>query len=57
MLGEPLSNLAVQRLVLRRGELGSRMRQFMEHFDVLVTPSVAVPAFEARPAGHTPFDP
>ena len=56
-LGEPLSNLEVQRLVLRRGELGSTMRQFMEHYDLLVTPSVAVPAFEARPAGHRPLDP
>jgi aspartyl-tRNA(Asn)/glutamyl-tRNA(Gln) amidotransferase subunit A len=56
-LGEPLSNLEVQRLVLRRGELGSTMRQFMQRYDLLVTPSVAVPAFEARPAGHTPFDP
>ncbi len=56
-LGEPLSSLAVQQLVLRRGELGSRMRQFMQGYDVLVTPTVAVPAFEARPAGHTPLDP
>ncbi len=56
-LGEPLSNLEVQRLVLRRGELGSTMRQFMQRYDLLVTPSVAVPAFEARPAGHTPFEP
>ena len=56
-LGEPLSNLEVQRLQLRRSELGSRMRQFMQRYDVLVTPAVAVPAFEARPAGHTPLDP
>ncbi len=56
-LGAPLSNLEVQRLVLRRGELGSTMRQFMHRYDLLVTPSVAVPAFEARPAGHTPLDP
>jgi aspartyl-tRNA(Asn)/glutamyl-tRNA(Gln) amidotransferase subunit A len=56
-LGEPLTSLAVQQLVLRRGELGSQMRQFMERYDVLVTPTVAVPAFEARPAGHTPLDP
>ena len=33
------------------------MRQFMERFDLLVTPAVAVPAFEARPAGHTPMTP
>ena len=56
-LGSELSNLDVQRLNLRRGELGSHMRQFMLRFDLLVTPSVAVPAFEARPAGHTPMDP
>ena len=56
-LGSRLSNLDVQRLHLRRGELGSHMRQFMERFDLLVTPSVAVPAFEARPAGHTALTP
>jgi aspartyl-tRNA(Asn)/glutamyl-tRNA(Gln) amidotransferase subunit A len=56
-LGSSLSNLDVQRLNLRRGELGSHMRQFMLRFDLLVTPTVAVPAFEARPAGHTPMDP
>ncbi len=56
-LGSQLSNLAVQRLVMRRGELGSRMRQWMERFDLLVTPTVAVPAFEARPAGHSPLTP
>jgi aspartyl-tRNA(Asn)/glutamyl-tRNA(Gln) amidotransferase subunit A len=56
-LGGALSNLDVQRLYQRRGELGSYMRQFMLHFDLLVTPAVAVPAFEARPAGHTPMDP
>jgi aspartyl-tRNA(Asn)/glutamyl-tRNA(Gln) amidotransferase subunit A len=32
------------------------MRQFMQRFDVLVTPTVAIPAFEARPAGHSPMD-
>jgi aspartyl-tRNA(Asn)/glutamyl-tRNA(Gln) amidotransferase subunit A len=56
-LGSELSNLDVQRLNLRRVELGSHMRQFMTRFDLLVTPSVAVPAFEARPAGHTRLDP
>jgi aspartyl-tRNA(Asn)/glutamyl-tRNA(Gln) amidotransferase subunit A len=30
---------------LARGALGSRMRQFMETFDVLVTPTLATPAF------------
>jgi aspartyl-tRNA(Asn)/glutamyl-tRNA(Gln) amidotransferase subunit A len=33
------------------------MRQFMADFDLLVTPTVAVPAFEARPAGHSPMTP
>ncbi|MFM7533075.1 MAG: amidase [Rubrivivax sp.] len=51
-LGERLSLLELQRLQLRRGTLGSHMRQFMQRFDLVVTPSVAVPAFEARPAGH-----
>jgi aspartyl-tRNA(Asn)/glutamyl-tRNA(Gln) amidotransferase subunit A len=55
-LGASMSNLDVQRLVLRRSELGSMMRQLMTRYDVLVTPSVAVPAFDARPAGHTRFD-
>ncbi len=57
LLGEKLSLLDVQRLHLRRGALGSHMRQFMQRFDLLVTPSVAVPAFQARPAGHSPMDP
>ncbi|MDW5442337.1 amidase [Polaromonas sp. SM01] len=56
LLGEKLSMLELQRLHLRRGALGSHMRQFMRRFDLLVTPSVAVPAFEARPAGHSPMD-
>ena len=56
-LGRRLHALDVQRLHLRRGELGSHMRQFMERFDLLVTPAVAVPAFAARPAGHAPMDP
>jgi len=56
LLGEKFSPLDIQRLHLQRGALGSHMRQFMQRFDLLVTPSVAVPAFEARPAGHTPMD-
>lgn len=56
-LGARLSALEVQQLNLRRGALGSHLRQFMQRFDLIATPSVAVPAFEARPAGHTPMDP
>ncbi len=52
-LGSRLGTLDLQRLNMRRSELGSHMRQFMTRFDLLVTPSVAVPAFDARPAGHT----
>jgi aspartyl-tRNA(Asn)/glutamyl-tRNA(Gln) amidotransferase subunit A len=44
----------VHQLTLRRAELGSSMRQFMQQYDLLVTPTLAVPAFEARPAGHSP---
>ena len=32
---------------LARGDYGSRMRQFMARYDFLLTPSVAVPAFDA----------
>ena len=53
--GARLSGLDIQRLHLRRGALGSHLRQFMQRFDLLITPTVAVPAFEARPAGHTPI--
>lgn len=56
-LGAQLSAAQVQQLHLRRGALGSHMRQFMQHHDLLVTPSVAVPAFEARPAGTVKMDP
>jgi aspartyl-tRNA(Asn)/glutamyl-tRNA(Gln) amidotransferase subunit A len=53
--GARFSALEIAQLNLRRGALGSHMRQFMQRFDLLATPAVAVPAFEARPAGHTPF--
>lgn len=55
--GERYTALEIQRLNLRRGALGSHMRQFMQRFDLVVTPSVAVPAFDAKPAGHQPLDP
>jgi aspartyl-tRNA(Asn)/glutamyl-tRNA(Gln) amidotransferase subunit A len=56
-LGTRLSALDVQRLHLRRGALGSQMRQFMQRHDLLVTPAVAIPAFEARPAGQMTMTP
>jgi aspartyl-tRNA(Asn)/glutamyl-tRNA(Gln) amidotransferase subunit A len=43
----------VHKLNLRRAELGSQMRQFMQQYDLLVTPTLAIPAFEARAAGHS----
>ena len=57
LLGERLSAIDVQRLNLRRGALGSHMRQFMQGYDLLLTPSVAVPAFDALPAGHSSMNP
>ena len=56
-LGSSFSALDVQRLQLRRGALGALMRQFMQRFDLLVTPSVAVPAFDARPPGQVAMTP
>ena len=54
-LGEAIDLAQLHALNMERGALGSHMRQFMTQWDVLVTPSVAVPAFDARPAGHTPM--
>ncbi len=56
-LGASFSALDVQRLTLKRGALGTHMRQFMQRFDLLVTPAVAVPAFDARPPGQMRMDP
>ncbi len=52
MLGQAFSALQIQQLHLRRGALGSLMRQFMQGYDLLVTPATAVAAFDALPAGH-----
>ena len=56
-LGAQLSALDIQKLHMRRGALGSHMRQFMQRYDLLLTPAVSIPAFDAKPAGHTPMDP
>jgi aspartyl-tRNA(Asn)/glutamyl-tRNA(Gln) amidotransferase subunit A len=56
-LGQRLNALEVAQLHLRRGALGTHMRQFMQRYDLLVTPTVAVPAFDALPAGHSPMNP
>ena len=56
-LGQKLNTMDVQQLNLKRGVLGSHMRQFMQKYDLLVTPSVSVPAFDARPAGQQAMTP
>lgn len=55
--GAEFSAQDVQQLTLKRNALGTRMRLFMTDYDLLVTPSVAIPAFEARPAGAVPMTP
>jgi aspartyl-tRNA(Asn)/glutamyl-tRNA(Gln) amidotransferase subunit A len=55
--GSTYSVLDIQRLTLARGALGAHLRQFMQRFDLLVTPAVAIPAFDARPAGTQPLTP
>jgi len=56
-LGSGYSALEVQQLNLRRGALGSHLRQYMQRYDLLVTPTVAVPAFDARPPGQSAMTP
>ena len=56
-LGAQLSALHIQQLNQRRGVLGSHMRQFMQRYDLLVTPAVSIPAFEARAAGTVAMNP
>ena len=55
-LGAKLDANALHQLSQRRGVLGSHLRQFMQRFDVILTPSTAVPAFKALPAGHSPMN-
>ena len=50
-IGQTIDLARVHDLTMQRGALGSLMRQFMTRYDVLITPSVAIPAFDARPAG------
>jgi len=55
--GAEFSSQDVQLLSLKRNALGTTMRLFMTQYDVLVTPAVAIPAFEARSAGAVPMTP
>ncbi len=56
LLGAQQSADDIATLNRRRAELGSLMRQFMQHYDVLITPTVAVTAFDSRAADTTAFD-
>jgi len=55
-LGALLDTHAIHALNQRRGVLGSHLRQFMQRFDLILTPSTAVTAFKALPAGHSPMN-
>lgn len=46
--GAKVSTLELQKLAMRRGELGSMMRQFHQRYDLLLTPGVSITAFEAK---------
>jgi aspartyl-tRNA(Asn)/glutamyl-tRNA(Gln) amidotransferase subunit A len=46
--GRKVSVMELQKLAARRGELGSLMHQFHQRYDLLLTPGVSVPAFEAK---------
>lgn len=56
LLGEGLGVDVLHALTQRRGLLGSHMRQFMTRHDLLLTPSVAVPAFAVRAPGSVSMD-
>jgi aspartyl-tRNA(Asn)/glutamyl-tRNA(Gln) amidotransferase subunit A len=45
--GAKLTLQQFQEASAQRGGLGSHMRQFMERYDLLVTPTLPIPAFEA----------
>jgi aspartyl-tRNA(Asn)/glutamyl-tRNA(Gln) amidotransferase subunit A len=53
--GRKVSVLELQRLATRRSELGSFMRQFHQRYDLLLTPGVSVPAFEAKAPDQWPL--
>jgi aspartyl-tRNA(Asn)/glutamyl-tRNA(Gln) amidotransferase subunit A len=57
LIGQHIDANALHTLTQRRGVLGSHMRQFMTRWDLLLTPSVAVPAFEVRAPGSVSMTP
>jgi aspartyl-tRNA(Asn)/glutamyl-tRNA(Gln) amidotransferase subunit A len=52
--GLGISAAQLHQLQLRRAELGSRLRVFMQNFDLLITPSTAVCAFDLAPSTQPP---
>ena len=46
--GSRVTTLELSKLNMRRGELGSLMRQFHQRYDLLLTPGVSITAFEAK---------
>ena len=50
-IGLTISVQDIQSFNQRRGLLGSSLRQFMEQFDLILTPSTAICAFDIREAG------
>jgi aspartyl-tRNA(Asn)/glutamyl-tRNA(Gln) amidotransferase subunit A len=54
--GRKVSALGLQKLAARRTELGSLMRQFHQRYDLLLTPAMPVPAFEAKAPHEWPLD-
>ncbi|MBM3339503.1 MAG: amidase [Betaproteobacteria bacterium] len=53
-LGLEISLAQIHDFNQRRGVLGSTLRQFMTRFDLILTPSTAVCAFDIRQAGSAP---
>ena len=53
--GRKVSVSELQSLNVRRGEMGSSMRQFHERYDLLLTPGVSVPPFEAKAPDEWPL--
>ena len=56
-IGRTMTALQAQQLHMRRSALGSHLRQFMQRYDLILTPSVAIPAFPVRPPASVPMSP
>lgn len=52
--GRNLSAVEINRIQIRRAELGTRMRLFHQDYDLLLTPAVAVAAMAAEETGALP---